>query len=238
MCHNLGSTTSPTLVSESSTAEDPVTQTVVIVRQPGDPGPSLHRRVDMVEHATVPVERQRCSSPSSRHDDQLRCLTDRVGSCLQQSLHRGTLVSRGEEASHQSLRASSGILRSAVLRKGEEHTRSSTDGQQHCLLLCQQDGGTRSTSLMGQARQLWQWCLQRGITLLACRVPPRCGQSDSRQRVSVLGKMEATRGNLSGCVPGTRLRLGGPLCITPEPPTGSVHETHLLLQPTHFRSIG
>ena len=50
-------------------------------------------------------------------------------------------------------------------------TRTPLDGQQHCSLLCQQDGGTRSSILMEQACHLWQWCLQRGITLSAEYLP-------------------------------------------------------------------
>ena len=44
------------MVLEPPTAEDLVTQMVVLVRQPGDPRPSLCNGVDMLELSTTSVE--------------------------------------------------------------------------------------------------------------------------------------------------------------------------------------
>ena len=172
MCHHLGSAPCTAMVPEPSATEDPVTQTVIIVQQPGDPRPTLHRGVDVVELSTTPVERQRCSSQSARHGDRHRCFPDRLGGSLQQCVHRRTVVPRGEEPPHQLPGAPSGLLCSAVLHKGQgEHPCSPSNGQQHCPPLCQQDGGDPLPSLTEQACHLWQWCLQRNIILSAEYLP-------------------------------------------------------------------
>ena len=99
----------------------------------------------MVEHPTSLVEWQRCPSQGTRHDHRHRCFPDRLGGCLQQSVHKGPMVSGGEATSHQPSGTPGQLIRSSVLNEGqEEHTYSSQNRQLHSPFLCQQDGGTCS----------------------------------------------------------------------------------------------
>ena len=204
VCHNPGSATSSTLVSESTAVENPVTQTVIIVRQPGDPRPPFHTGADMVEHTTAPVEWQGCSPPCSRHDDRYGCITDRVGSSFQRCVHRRTVVPGGKETSHQSPGASSGFLCSASLHKGqEEYTRTPPYGQQHCPLLCHQDGGDPLKKPDGSSLSPTAVVSTEGHNIVS-RAPARCEQSGGRQGVSIssdISRMETAQESLSGCVP-------------------------------------
>ena len=150
VCYVLSSAPGTTMVPQSPATEDPGTQTVVIVRQPGVPRPSLQSGVDVVEYSTTPVEWQRCPPQGTGYDYRHRCFPDRLGGSLQRCVHRGSVVPRGEGVPYQLSGIPGRVLCSTILYKGqEEHSCSPQDGQQHSPFLCEQDGGDTLSKLNG-----------------------------------------------------------------------------------------
>ena len=163
-------------------------------------------------------------STGSRHDDQHRRFFGRGE--VQWCVHRGTVVP-GEEPSYQSPGAPSGLLCSAVLHEGhEEYTCTSSDGQQHCPLLCQQDGGDSFSQFDGASPSSMAVVPAEGHNVTS-EVSTRHKQPGSRQGVmtrSDIGRVQAgCDESLSEHVSGAWAMSGGSFCITPKP-TGSVCE--------------
>ena len=84
------------------------------------------------------------------------------------------MVPAGASTAHKCSRVDSSLLGSEDICERQPQGSDAypfENGQ--CLSpdLCQSDGGTRSPELMRVACSLWDWCLQRGITLSASHLP-------------------------------------------------------------------
>ena len=60
-----------------------------------------------------------------------------------------------------------GLCSESIHKWNEQHPCETEDGQHNSYCIPQPHGGTRSQSLAQCALQLWQWYLQRGITISA-----------------------------------------------------------------------
>ena len=87
------------------------------------------------------VERERHYSPSPRSDHTVRCLPPRLGSGEQRDKNRRPLVGSGEDPPHQLLGIAGRFLcNQSLYQTQEQHSRPTTDGQQHCSSLREQNG--------------------------------------------------------------------------------------------------
>lgn len=104
-----------------------------------------------------------------RHDDRNRCLTARMGGIGRGCVHWGPVVATGEAEPHQPPGAPGGCLRTEELHKRKVGFACQTEDGQHDRH--NHMGGTRSRGLCQCTRELWLWCLEKGITLSAKHWP-------------------------------------------------------------------
>ena len=103
-----------------------------------------------------------------------RCLQHWLGSSVSRSQDRRTMVPAGASTAHKCSRVDSSLLGSEDICERQPQGLDAypfENGQCLSPNLCQSDGGTCSPELMRVACSLWDWCLQRGITLSASRAP-------------------------------------------------------------------
>ena len=94
------------------------------------------------------------------------------GSHLRLTSYRRSLDQRRAMMAHKRSRVVSRILRSAMLRPRSHQLLSGPGDGQHCRgTIRQQDGGPRSKKLCQLTEELWQWCLERKITVEAHYLP-------------------------------------------------------------------
>ena len=110
------------------------------------------------------------SNPGSpaRVGDRDGCFRDRMGCLLQWGVYRRMLVTRRATVAHQCSGVDcSNIWGASFLQIPASEVSAAEDRQYHCGCICKQDGWYKIPFLMELARDLWQWCLQRGIHLMA-----------------------------------------------------------------------
>ena len=111
------------------------------------------------------------TDPSLGSHDQIRRLHHRLGSQLPGEEHRWSLDTTGERLPHQLSRASDIFpCPKFTCLRGEINLDPSAIGQcnSHCLF--EQDG-RYSRSLSSLAVQIWEWCIERKITIHAEHLP-------------------------------------------------------------------
>ena len=95
-----------------------------------------------------------------------------MGRSMSKIQNRGFTDTRREVSSYQLPRTESNNSGSPIHFKGfHKQACICPDGQQHSCCLCQRNGGTVSKVLSNQATLLWNWCLDRQITLTAEYIP-------------------------------------------------------------------
>ena len=126
----------------------------------------------MVAGAPDLVEWSNLAETSSAVGDSVRCLPNRVGGCLQGSLDRGSMVSRGTEDVHQLLRTDCSHANSASFCQGSIRSVNSVAARQSnsCAYIYHL-GGTVSPQLVKLAKALWLWAFQQDIMLSAQHIP-------------------------------------------------------------------
>jgi len=110
-----------------------------------------------------------------------RCLPTRLGSILQRSVHRGSMVSRGISFPHKLSQTSGwGIC---FCERHRANASQLVNGQFYSHPLHKQDGGTKSPVLARLASELWEWCLHHNILIKAQYLPVVqniCADQESR----------------------------------------------------------
>ena len=106
--------------------------------------------------------------------DHNRHVEDRLGSSGGGSENTGCMVGRRVTTTHQRPRTES----REVCCDGIHETQIPqpclpTHGQCNGSSLCEQEGGTRSSLVLQETKEIWQYCLARKITLTAEHLPGR-----------------------------------------------------------------
>ena len=120
-------------------------------------------RIAVVDHRDGGLEREKYTAIGTRYGNRNRCLPTGLGCIDGQYNDRGIVVRKPEITSHQSVE----IERRYIYEGDEQHPCETEQHNYYCIHVPQPHGGTRSQSLAQCASQLWQWCLQRGITISA-----------------------------------------------------------------------
>ena len=103
-------------------------------------------------------------------DTRDRCFDDGLGGLLPEhgGVHRKPVVDRGGGTSHKLVRAQRSFSYTAVFYQGHtQFPHSPSDGQSSDNHIHQQKRETRSRALCNLALKLWNWCIQRGISIEA-----------------------------------------------------------------------
>ena len=125
----------------------------------------------MVVKSTFHMEWESNSASTSRPHSGDRCIPSWLGCSFRRNSHRGAVVRRGTGTAHQPLGVKRGCNGCENVRKArEEHVRLQMDNKT-AIFYINRMGGTRSQNLVYPVCQLWQWCLQQGITLSAEYLP-------------------------------------------------------------------
>lgn len=131
-----------------------------------------------------------------------------------------TMVPRREKPSYQSSGAPSRLIRSACLHKGQE--RLAFHLQMDNNIACFYVRKMGSPKLSEQACRLWQWCLQRNITLSAEYLPGTNNWIADRESHQV--QTSAEWKSVQECVLIPCTMPGGFVCLTAEPSAREIRE--------------
>ena len=155
------------MLEESNAAEIP------LIRDISEADSRSPSRVRLVGNQEEFDDREGYDDQGTRPDYGDGCFTDGMGSSLQRCKDRRPVVPVREQEPHQLSRTPGSYVCSEVVCQGQEgQPHPSQNGQQNRSILCQSHGGgTRSPALSRLATQLWQWCLERNISLTAEHLP-------------------------------------------------------------------
>ena len=159
--------TSTSLLQEPAAAQECSLQGYTELRVESTSGRLREGGTTMVDCRDTPVERKTHCHSNATHDDRNRCFPSGVGSDTGWSGDRGDMDKRRKKAPYYKLvGATRGCLCSEDIRQGQnQHPHTSEDGQYLCNCIHKSARRKRSQALSHCACQLWQWCLDRGITL-------------------------------------------------------------------------
>ena len=248
-CSSASSPPSPTSLQSSPILEELCIPPLPVVRNPGSPQPRSPEGSSMVDRGGEALERQVPEGNTPRPVNRDGCLPPRmgrIGTCLKatppdlsietdasllgwgasaQGESTGGLWSTQERQSHINvleLQGGAFALRSLV-RESHLHIRLMMDNTT-AISYINHMGGTRSKSLAQHAVELWQWCLDRGLTVSAEHLAPRSEQRHSRQgHSSSEWKLNpAVFRSIANMHSGPM--YGGPICHTVEHLIDQVHE--------------
>ena len=123
------------------------------------------------------------TAPLSRPDNRDRHFSPGLGSSSQRSEYRRPLVRGGMSESYQSpgdVGCSASSIQTYSKDKTVSHVHLQMDNQ---TVVCYINhmGGTRSTTLSHTACRLWEWCLEKGVTLSAEYLPGSCNVVADRE---------------------------------------------------------
>ena len=96
-----------------------------------------------------------------------------VGGHLSRGIHRGLLVTSGESTPYQRTGVVSSLFWSESICKTQKRDKHSTVvGQPDSIVShINRMGGTKSPIIVDLTRTVWQWCLERKISLVAQHIP-------------------------------------------------------------------
>ena len=130
------------------------------------------RGIDLVARQPTSLEWQKSSIKMPRYSYRDRCFICRLGGSLWGPSHRGILVSDRAFIAHKLPGVDSGRICLEVIRKRQmSYQNPSVNGQPDISRLPKQNGGTSSCILASLTYQIWQWCLNRDITIVAQHLP-------------------------------------------------------------------
>ena len=134
--------------------------------------PGGNRGIAMLGRESYGLEWEGHCPTRPQHGNRERRLKEGLGCPLQWGEYRWPMEPIRKVSPHKLSGTSSRLLRGQMLRKGQnKHSHSARDGQCDCTYIHQQNGGTKSRALDSLSRDLWQWCLQRQITVSASYIP-------------------------------------------------------------------
>jgi len=108
--------------------------------------------------------------PRPQNDNRERFLNGGLGCPLQWGECRRSVESIRSVSPHKLSGTSSRLLCDHMLRKTNIHIQLLMDNVT-ALTLINKMGGTKSRALTSLSHNLWQWCLQRQITVSATHIP-------------------------------------------------------------------
>lgn len=138
----------------------------------------------------------------------------------------GTLVSDRAFIAHKLPGTDSGRICSEIIRKRQMPYQShSVNGQPDISYIPKQNGGTSSCILASLTYQIWQWCLNRDITIVAQHLPGYL--CNSRRGVPIAGRLQRLETHARN-IPANKSALGSsrnrPFCLSANQPTPSLCE--------------
>ena len=126
----------------------------------------------MVGRDAVGTQQQTApDSPMGLHH-RIRCFIIGVGSQLQWDQYRWCMDPGGTLTSHQ-LSGASGCISGSEIIYNQPRTQigATLDGKFDRNSFSHPNGGTHSLPLSELAVEVWEWCIQRGITIHAKHLP-------------------------------------------------------------------
>jgi len=157
---------SPYTIQTSAETENTALDAFQIIQPDRLPEQGVNEQTSLVVRKSNGMEWQRNCPATTRPCDRDGCLSDRLGGCMRGSANRGPVVSGRTAGTYQCTGADCRHVCCTGFRKRQEESPCSPqDGQHICSYLCDQDEGTQSIKLTAFVCQIWDWCLQRQITL-------------------------------------------------------------------------
>ena len=117
--------------------------------------------------------------------DRVRCIPERMGSQLRRKQDRGSLDIPGEITPHQ-LPGTTGALKSFVSRRRVSSILLRLDNVT-AIAFINRMGGTHSRLLSDLAVKIWNWSIDRGITIHAGHLPGRYNIRADQQKTQLIG---------------------------------------------------
>ena len=170
------------MVPRAPTLEESNATAVSFLRDIGYTDPRGHIGIGLVVHQDEPSEREEHTCPRTRLGDGDRCLNVGLGSSLNGIRTRGAVVTSRTSTSLVSGTAGSHICSESFHEEQEEPSHPPENGQQNCCVLRKLHGGTHSQLISKLAIQLWQWCLEKNLSLSAVHLPGASNVADEESR--------------------------------------------------------
>ena len=160
-----------------------------------------------------------------RHDHRLLCIPPGMGSLVQGTNHRGSMVSLGSNTPHQLSRTSGGNSSSAIIWKGQMRSEHPANYRQHLSSFLHKPPGGNSLQRSGESDQEPMDVVPREEHAHNSPTPPRVPEHHRRCRILVSdrpNRLEAEPFNISQDTKDFRPTGSGPLCDSPVYPVPSL----------------
>ena len=125
----------------------------------------------MVDPTPRQLEWENNPDDCPRISDRDGCFQEGLGSILSRRVHRRVLVGGREDASHKCPRTDSGDIWNSGFLQEQRSSIGSVEDNVSVMSYVNRMGETKSSILLQLAKNLWQWCIHKGIHLTAQHIP-------------------------------------------------------------------